>query len=399
MRGESPQVIEAEPGRRGLWISLLVYRWTVLGLMTVLSIFVNVTRLVPAIGILVVLAAWNGFLSVQRPWTRPYVRWIDLGLSVGLLLTAPLLVEPGSLARFPFLAAAYPLATVLTWSAATGVRGGLFAAATLSIPLVLSRPLNQLSYRNLTAGEIISVATGCVYYALGALIVGLFAETIDRAGRDLRGANERALHEHERAARLEERESLARALHDSILQTLALVQRRGREMAAHDRVAGSEVAELVAVVHREEEELRGLLRRGVEEAPEGCVPLRTVLEAAAYRVTRIPVTISTIEPVWLPAGDTAEVSAAVQQGLENAAEHAHASRITLFGEDDGREIVISVLDDGVGFDLDESRLEADGRLGITRSMKGRIEGLGGRMRITTSPGHGTKVEFRLPTAR
>jgi len=71
----------------------------------------------------------------------------------------------------------------------------------------------------------------------------------------------------------------------------------------------------------------------------------------------------------------------------------------LFGEDDGREIVISVLDDGVGFDLDESRLEADGRLGITRSMKGRIEGLGGRMRITTSPGHGTKVEFRLPTAR
>jgi signal transduction histidine kinase len=396
MRRGTSEIREAEPGRRGLWTSILVFRWTALVLMGILSAFVDVVRPALAVALFATVMVWNLGLTARGSSTGRATRWIDLGVSATVLLTAPLVVAPGSLTRFPFLAAAYPLATVLTWAAATGVRGGWFAGGVLSVALVLSRPLNSLSYRRLPTGEILSVATGCVYYALAAFVVGLFAETIDGAAADVRSANERVVVEHERAARLEERDALARALHDSILQTLALVQRTIRELAPRAGSAGRELLDLGGVVQREERELRGLLRRGVEEPPEGSLALRTVLEAAAFGVDRVAIQISTVEPAWLRADHTAEVTAAVRQAVENAAEHAQAEHLTLFGEDVDGEILITVVDDGRGFEYDETRLAADGRLGIAKSMKGRIERVGGSMRIVSSPGRGTTVEFRLP---
>ncbi|MGH2671342.1 MAG: sensor histidine kinase, partial [Actinomycetota bacterium] len=98
------------------------------------------------------------------------------------------------------------------------------------------------------------------------------------------------------------------------------------------------------------------------------------------------------------ASGAEEISAAVRQALENVARHAEASSATVFGERDGEEIAISIRDDGVGFDVDEASLAADGRLGIARSMRGRIEQLGGTMRIRSEPGGGTEVEFRIPSA-
>jgi signal transduction histidine kinase len=88
----------------------------------------------------------------------------------------------------------------------------------------------------------------------------------------------------------------------------------------------------------------------------------------------------------------------VRQALDNVVRHAQATGVTIFGERDGTDISISVRDDGVGFDVDEASLTADGKLGITRSMRGRIEQVGGTMRIESAPGRGTEVEFRLPGA-
>jgi signal transduction histidine kinase len=312
------------------------------------------------------------------------------------MLAAPFLVEADSLVDHPFVAAAYPLSSVLTWAASTGLAGGLLAAFVLWVPLILSRPLNGLSYEDLAAGEILSVVTGCVYYVVGAITIALFAQTLNRSAEDLRRANELALREHERAARLAERETLSRALHDSVLQTLAIVIRRGRELTSRSEVPRDEVGALVGLVEREEQDLRALLRGGVHEAPDGAVALRTVLEAASFGVDGAPITITTVEPAWVAALDVSGLTAAVRQGLENAAEHAQARHVTLFGECDGDELLISVRDDGVGFDHDEGRLRREGRLGIAESMRGRIEDLGGRMRIDSAPGHGTKVEFRLP---
>ena len=106
--------------------------------------------------------------------------------------------------------------------------------------------------------------------------------------------------------------------------------------------------------------------------------------------------MSTVDPAWLRAADAQEVSATIRQALDNVVEHAGASSATVFGELDGDAIAITVRDDGVGFDLDEERLAADGKMGITGSMRGRIEQLGGTMRIRSGPGRGTEVEFRVP---
>jgi signal transduction histidine kinase len=389
---------EAEPGRRGLWLGILVYRWASFLLTVVLAAIVPLAEPGLTWLALAALGAWIGVVTWLHAWDRPAVRWADLIVSAGFLLVAPMLAEPGSLGEQPFLAAAYPLSTVLIWAAAAGLLSGLAAAGVLFVPLALSRPLNDLPYDELSAGEIAGVITGGVYYVFGAITIGLFAGTLERAAGDLRLANEAALAERERAARARERETMARTLHDSVLQSLALVQRRGRELTSQDHVEGSEVAELVRVAEEEERALRALLRREPEDAPEGTLPLRTLLEAAAFGISGLAVTVSTVDPVWIRASGAEEVSAAVRQALENVARHARATGVTVFGERDGSDVAISVRDDGVGFVVDEAAMAADGKLGITRSMRGRIEQVGGTMRIVSAPGRGTEVEFRLPVS-
>jgi signal transduction histidine kinase len=388
---------EAEPGRRGLGLGILVYRCASFVLTVALAAIVPLAE--PALTWLALGAVgiWIGVITWFRAWDRPMVRWIDLIVSTGFLLVAPLLAEPGSLSEQPFLAAAYPLSSVLTWAAA-GLVPGVVVAGALFVPLALSRPLNDLPYAELSAGEIAGVITMGVYYAFGAVTIGLFSATLERAARDLRRANEAAIGERERAARSREREAMARTLHDSVLQSLALVHRRGRQLSKQPHVEGSEVAELVQVVEEEERALRSLLQRQPEDAPEGALPLRTVLQAAAFGISGLTVTVSTVDPVWIRASGAEEVSAAVRQALDNVVRHAQATGVTIFGERDGAEIAISVSDDGVGFDVDEASLAADGKLGITRSMRGRIEQVGGTMRIESAPGRGTEVEFRLPAA-
>lgn len=387
---------EAEPGRRGLWLGILVYRWASFVLTVVLAAIVPLAKPGLTWQVLAVIALWIGVITWLQAWERPVVRWIDLFVSGGFLLVAPILAEPRSLSEQPFLAAAYPLSTVLTWAAASGLVPGLAVAGALFVPLALSRPLNDLPYAELSAGEIAGVVTMGVYYAFGAGTIGLFARTLHRAAVDLGRANEATLREREQAARSRERETMARTLHDSVLQSLALVQRRGRELTSRDRVPGSEVAELVRVVEEEEQALRALLRRAPEDAPEGTLPLRTVLQAAAFGISGVAVTVSTVDPVWIRASGAEEVTAAVRQALDNVVQHARASGVTIFGERDGADIAISVRDDGIGFLVDEDRIAADGRLGITRSMRGRIEQVGGTMSIASTPGRGTEVEFRIP---
>jgi len=387
---------EAEPGRRGLWLGILVYRWASFLLTVVLAGIVDLARPGMAWLVLAVLGGWIGVVSWSGGWERRSVRWIDLILSTALLLLAPILAEPRTLGEQPFLAAAYPLSTVLTWAAAVGLPAALAVAGLLFVPLALSRPLNDLPYSELSVGQIAGVVTGGVYYAFGAITIGLFARTLDRAAAQLGRANEAALREREQAARSREREAMARTLHDSVLQSLALVHRRGRELASQAQVAGEDVAELVRVAEDEERALRALLQREPEDAPEGSLPLRTVLQAAAFGVSGIQVTVSTVDPVWVRAGGAEEISAAVRQALDNVVRHARATGATVFGERDGAEISISVRDDGIGFDFDEERIRAEGKLGITRSMRERIQQVGGTMRIESAPGRGTEVEFRLP---
>lgn len=393
---------EAEPGRQGLWLGILAYRWVSFTWMTILAYlsrddFIRGELAWAALGF---TAAWNVWLTLTRGWERPLVRWVDLAISFGLLAASGVVVTEGGVVGggVPFFATAYPATSALTVGAGGGVGSGLIGATVLSIGLALSRQVNGSPLAELSGDEWTDLVNGMVYFFSAGGAAGLVSRILRRSGEELRRANEQAILERERAARLAERESLGRRIHDSVLQTLALVNKRARELGSRDAVSGTEVQGLAEMAEQQERALRTLLQAEPEDAPRGQVSLRTILQASAFGVTGAPVTINPVGTVWLPADHVDELTAAVRQALENAATHAHASRITVFADRDEAGIVVSVRDDGVGFDYDEDALRREGKLGVLKSMKGRIEDLGGTMSVHSAPGQGTEIEFHVPAA-
>jgi len=215
--------------------------------------------------------------------------------------------------------------------------------------------------------------------------------------RELLSATEETIQARERAARLAERESLARQIHDSVLQALALVHKRGRELAAGGPVPPDQVAGLAEMAAGQERALRALVLRDPDDGPTGAASLRAGLEAVAGRGWgHLEVTVGATGPIWLPAHHVEELAAAVRQALDNVVEHAGAARVALFAEEDGGMVAVTVRDDGRGFEYDETALAAAGKIGLAKSIRGRVEQLGGRVRVSSRPGAGTEVELRVP---
>jgi signal transduction histidine kinase len=210
------------------------------------------------------------------------------------------------------------------------------------------------------------------------------------------------------AAATRERERLARGIHDGVLQVLALVRRRGTEL-------GGAAGELAVLAGEQETALRTLIttppptpalpgsaaaagpvgrhRPRPRAGPAPDVDLRALVGVRRSEV----VTVSgPAEPVLLPGAVAGELAAAVAAALDNAAVHG-GGRAWVLVEDLGAEVAVSVRDEGPGIPAGRlEQAEADGRLGVASSMRGRISELGGTMSVHTVPGEGTEVEFRLP---
>jgi signal transduction histidine kinase len=390
---------EPDPGLRGLWLGLLAYRWGSLAWMTG-QVLIAVRLRLPAVAAISIggLILWNVYFTATRAWERSWARWADLAISLGVIAVSGLVMERGDIAGdHPFFATAYPVSSVMTVAAGDGLVAGIGAGVGLAVALAISRPLNGVALGSLTAGQAASLVNGAVYYVAAGLAIGLFSRVLATSRREVRAARELAIRERERAARAAERERIGRQIHDSVLQTLSMIVKRGTELSRHGPVPADEVRDLTELAQQQERELRDLLRHGPdEEAPAGSVAVRTILQAATYGIDGVPVAITTVDPLWFPSDRADELTAAIRQALDNAARHARASRVTLFAERDGDAVVIAIRDDGVGFRLDEGRLREEGRIGFLGSIKGRIEDMGGRVRLDSEPGHGTEVELRVP---
>jgi len=395
-----PTTQPSEPGMRGLWIGILVYRWCAFAWMTVLAIATrdDLDRPGAALVALGVVFAWCIWFSLTRAWERPLERWIDLALSFALLPYSGWVMAPGATAgSAPFFATSYPASAALTVGAGTGVAGGLSAGLLLSLGLALSRLANGLPLAELSSAEWAALVNGAFYFVAAGGATGVVSSVLRRSARERERAVEEAARERERSARLAEREVLGRQIHDSVLQSLALIDKRGRELATWgSAVPADEVRALIDLASHQEEALRALLNEPPEEPPTGMASLRLALQETARATDGLSVTVTSTGPVWLPAPLAEQVAAAVRQGLDNAVQHARATRATVFVEQVDGEVVVSVRDDGVGFVYDEARFAREGKLGLLHSMKGRIEDLGGSMSVRTAPGRGTEVEFRLP---
>ena len=185
----------------------------------------------------------------------------------------------------------------------------------------------------------------------------------------------------ERAGRIREREraEVAAHLHDSVLQTLALIQKRA-----------GDPREVAGLARRQERELRSWLQ---DRPPaEGGESIAAALEAAAAEVEerhRIPIEVVTVGDGPLDARLESLVGAA-REAMTNAAKFAGSERIDLYAEvEDGRAEVF-VRDRGVGFDPAAIPLD---RRGVRDSIIGRMERHGGRANVHSKPAGGTEVEL------
>jgi signal transduction histidine kinase/phage shock protein PspC (stress-responsive transcriptional regulator) len=185
----------------------------------------------------------------------------------------------------------------------------------------------------------------------------------------------------ERAARIrsQERAELAAHLHDSVLQTLALVQRRAEDPRA-----------VAALARRQERELRAWLSSTPE--PSSGESLAAALASAAVEVEEahaVAVDVVTVGDTRLDGRGEAVVAAA-REALVNAAKFAGDASIALYAEADETRIHVFVRDRGPGFD--PAAVPAD-RRGLRESVVGRMNRVGGRASVTSAPSEGTEVEL------
>jgi signal transduction histidine kinase len=193
----------------------------------------------------------------------------------------------------------------------------------------------------------------------------------------------------ERAARVraEERAQTTTHLHDSVLQTLTLIQKRA-----------GDPGEMARLARHAERELRGWLY-GPAVDRGGGDDLVSALRAAATEVEDrfgTSVELVTVGTCRLDERVRAVVAAA-REALVNAAKHAGVAELSLFAEVADGEVLVAVRDRGRGFD--QAAAAGGDHHGIAESIVGRVSRQGGTATIHTTPGAGTEVELRLPARR
>ncbi len=199
---------------------------------------------------------------------------------------------------------------------------------------------------------------------------------------------------------VEERNRLARELHDSVTQTLftsVLLSETGLTLL------GGEHAEAAAQLRRSQElarqaleEMRSMIfeLRPPELASDGLVPAIRKHVEILRRVHRVPIRITATGDRRIRPRTEREAFRIVQEALGNAVRHARPTAVDVRVEMTAAQLVVTVSDDGVGFDPSSSGLRAR-HLGLT-SMEERASALGGNLIVESAPGEGSTIRAEVP---
>ncbi|WP_167100342.1 ATP-binding protein [Amycolatopsis granulosa] len=255
------------------------------------------------------------------------------------------------------------------WSAAIRVLAGVaLVIAGIAVVVLRSGTLGQVQF------ALISVL---------ATLVGVAVLTVPFWLRMVRDLGE------ERRARIrtEERAEIAAHLHDSVLQTLALIQKQAE--------APKEVARLA---RSQERELRGWLYGPAGYGAPKNVGGGRLSEAVATACGEVEDTFA-ISVSQVVVGDAelddrlVALVLAAREAMVNAAKHAGVDEVSVYAEVEPTAVTVFVRDRGKGFDPDSV---SEDRHGLADSIRGRMERNGGTVRLRTAPGDGTEVQLEMP---
>ena len=255
------------------------------------------------------------------------------------------------------------------------------------------KPNRRSAWRLVIAAVLMAAGLGWLFSAhaslallrpLGGVLLVIAAIVLALGPWWLRIARDLAL-ERQAKARAEERVDIAARVHDSVLQTLALIQRRA-----------DDPQKVIQLARLQERELRSWLFEGrsPDDADEELTIADGVRQIQQDIESRygVPVEAVTVGDCDLDENLSALLAAA-REATVNAAKWSGASVISLFAEVEPDEVAIVVRDRGKGFDPESV---PEDRKGLAESVHGRMTRRGGTATVTSAPGEGTKVTLKMP---
>jgi signal transduction histidine kinase len=294
----------------------------------------------------------------------------EVALSMVMLVADGWVFETGhSFGRNQSLASSGPLVAVMAAAAVLGPRIGAGLAALTGGSRLLGAYVNNVD--DWSGSRMLSVASTVIQYAIAALMIGIITRRLRIVETEV--VTRRA------------RDEIAGQLHDGVLQTLALVERRTKQS---DPV-------LAAEARRSDRELRSWLFHGTATPDDGAsfgqALHRVVDRLAATHDLSVTVNCLVDDDVLADCDIHQALIAASGEALVNVAKHSRTDKAVVFADLDDRDVLfVSVRDSGVGFDT--TKVGSD-RAGLSGSIIGRVQRAGGRAEIVSTPGTGTEVRL------
>lgn len=361
---------------------------------TVIRLCFVLLSLAGGVGLVLYAACWaladeSADLPLRdRPGTT------ERSIALGFFVLAALVILR-SIGLWPGDAFMWPATMAAVGSAVLWARSSAEDRARWSTILAADESTSRLSKwaRWIVGGVLVTLGVGAVlidqvqFSAIGDVALAV-AVTVAAAGivmgpwaarviRDL-GAERRE------RVRAEERERIAAHLHDSVLQTFALMQR-----------AGDDSRRMATLARRQERELRAWLYEGRDLSEASAMDLRSALEQLAHDIEDFH--DLRVDTVIVGDADLdqrgSELVAAIREALTNVGKHADTEDVSLYVEVGDDQVSAYVRDRGVGFD--PTRVNGEGR-GLQDSIVARLRRHGGRAEINSTPGEGTEIVMEVP---
>lgn len=330
------------------------------------------TTMTIVLSAMVIAVSWT-VVTVVVAYRRPSLLRNWGFLAVDIALAAWVATTPSLVGTDVFVAGGYPISSPILVATTRGL------VPTIAPALIVALASAFGASGSARVAEVLAINF------LSPLVVAWGFTTIKVQDTRRREAEEALARERTKLARADERADMAAHLHDSVLQTLALIQRKAPENREVTRLA-----------RRQERELRAWLNGGAPLTTGDTVS--TALLRAAEEIEEehdVLVEVSTAGDAKLNDRNSGVVLAA-REAMANAAKFSGADRIYVLCETDESGLRLIVRDSGSGFDM---ATISDDRRGIRDSIVGRVERLGGTATISSQVGSGTEVELRIVEER